>query len=49
MSKYFHYALDKYGLLSKEAIDLFIKDGNLSRIPLPAKVKEIYHANMKIN
>ena len=41
MSKYFHYALDKYGLLSKEAIDLFIKDGNLSRIPLPAKVKEV--------
>ena len=41
MSKYFHYVLDKYGLLRKEAIDLFIKDGNLDRIPLPAKVKEV--------
>ena len=39
--RYLHDVLEKFGLLCKEAIDLITFDGNLDRIPLPQKVKDV--------
>lgn len=39
--RYLHDVLEKFGLLCKEAIDLITFDGNLDRIPLPQKVKNV--------